>query len=215
MVEIIPSILTADPTEARQLLSKLESIFKRVQVDIVDGQFAPHRTIDPAALEEAETSAKLDFHLMTKEPTDWVERALRAGADRVIGQIELMSSQFDFVGKVAEVGLSVGLAVDLETAVERLDETILSNLDVVLVMSVKAGAGGQEFDPRALAKIKKLDALRKNDPTPFRICVDGGITPDNINLVQKAGADEITVGRRLIGGDIGSSLEDYQKALEK
>ena len=215
MVEIIPSILTADPTEARQLLLKVEGLFQRVQIDIVDGQFAPERSIDPSALEGVETSAKLDFHLMTKEPTDWVERVLRAGADRVIGQIEVMSSQIDFVGKVSEVGLSVGLAIDLETEVERLDEAIVGNLDVVLVMSVKAGAGGQEFDPRALAKIKKLDGLRKNDPTPFRICVDGGVTPDNINLVQKAGADEITVGRRLIGGDIGSSLEDYQKALEK
>jgi len=213
MVEIIPSILTADPTEARQLLSKLEGVFQRVQIDIVDGQFAPHRTIDPSALEEAETSAKLDFHLMTKDPTDWVERALRAGADRVIGQIELMSSQFDFVGKVAEVGLSVGLAVDLETAVERIDETILSNLDVVLVMSVKAGAGGQEFDPRVLEKIKKLNALRESDPTPFRICVDGGILPDNIKKLQEAGADEVTVGKRLIGGDMERSLEDYQKAL--
>ena len=213
MVEIIPSILTTDPTEARQLLSKLEGVFQRVQIDIVDGQFAPHRTIDPSALEEAETSAKLDFHLMTKEPTDWVERALRAGADRVIGQIELMSSQFDFVGKVAEVGLSVGLAIDLETAVERLDETILSNLDVVLVMSVKAGVGGQEFDPRVLEKIKKLSALREGDPTPFRICVDGGITPDNIKKVQEAGADEVTVGKMLVGGDLERSLEDYQKAL--
>src|SRR3989304_9291215 len=162
MVEIIPSILTADPTEARQLLLKVEGLFQRVQIDIVDGQFAPERSIDPSAREGVETSAKLDFHLMTKEPTDWVERVLRAGADRVIGQIEVMSSQIDFVGKVSEVGVSVGLAIDLETAVERLDEAIVGNLDVVLIMSVKAGAGGQEFDPRALAKIKKLDALRKN-----------------------------------------------------
>jgi len=213
MVEIIPSILTADPTEVRQLLSKVEGIFQRVQIDIIDGQFAPQRTIDPSALEGVETELKLEFHLMTKEPTDWVERALRAGADRIIGQIETMRSQIDFVGKVAEVGLSVGLAVDLETAIERLDETILSNLDVVLVMSVKAGAGGQEFDPRALEKIKKLDIIRKSDPTPFRICVDGGITPDNIKRVQEAGADEVSVGKRLIGGDIEKNLEYYQRVL--
>lgn len=213
MVEIIPSILTADPNEARLLLAKVEDIFERVQIDIVDGQFAPSRTIDPSAIEAVEVSAKLDFHLMTKEPKEWVERALRAGADRVIGQIELMASQFEFVGKVAEVGLSVGLAVDLETAVERLDETILSNLDVVLVMSVKAGAGGQEFDPRALEKIKKLDELKKADPTPFKICVDGGILPDNIKMVQKAGANEVTVGGRLVGGDVEASLEKYRIAL--
>lgn len=213
MVEIIPSILTADPNEARQFLAKAEGIFQRVQVDIVDGQFAPQRTIDPSALEGVETGAKLDFHLMTKEPTDWVERALRAGADRVIGQIEMMGSQIDFVGKVSEVGLSVGLAIDLETAIERLDETILSNLDVVLVMSVKAGAGGQEFDPRALEKIKKLGALRVDDPTPFRICVDGGITPEIIKRVYETGADEVSVGRRLIGDDIQKNLEEYTKAF--
>jgi ribulose-phosphate 3-epimerase len=213
MVEIIPSILTPDPNEARELLLKAEGIFQRVQIDIVDGAFAPSRTIDPSALEGVEISAKLDFHLMTKEPADWVERAVRAGADRIIGQIEAMGSQVGFVGKVAEVGLSVGLAVDLETVVERLDETILSNLDVVLIMSVKAGAGGQEFDPRALEKIKKLNVVRKDDPTPFKICVDGGILPDNIKIVQEAGADEVTVGRRLIGGDVGASLKKYQQAL--
>jgi len=213
MVELIPSILTPDPSEAKHLLSKVEGFFDRVQVDIVDGQFAPNRTIDPSALEGAETSAKIDFHLMTKEPTDWVERVLRAGADRVIGQIEMMSSQIDFVGKVSEVGLSVGLAIDLGTAVERLDETILTNLDLVLVMSVKAGVGGQEFDPIALEKIKKLVALRKGDTTPFRICVDGGITPDNVGRVMQAGADEVSVGKRLIGGDIAASVENFNKAL--
>ncbi len=213
MVELIPSILTPDPSEAKHLLSKVEGFFDRVQIDIVDGQFAPTRTIDPSALEGSETLAKLDFHLMTKEPTDWAERVLRAGADRVIGQIEMMSSQVDFVGKVSEVGLSVGLAIDLATAVERLDETILTNLDVVLVMSVKAGAGGQEFDPRAIEKIKKLVSLRKSDTTPFRICVDGGITPENAGRLVHAGADEISVGERLIGGDIAKSIESYKKAL--
>jgi ribulose-phosphate 3-epimerase len=215
MVEIIPSILTPDPSEARLLLSRVEEFFERVHIDIVDGQFEPDKTIDPSALEAVETSAKLDFHLMTKEPTDWVERALRAGADRVIGQVELMASQLDFIGKVSEVGLSVGLALDIETPVENLDETILTNLDVVLVMSVKAGAGGQEFDPRAIKKIKKLGGLRAHDPTPFRICVDGGITTDNIGRVVESGADEVTVGKRLIGGDIAANLENYKKALEK
>lgn len=212
MVEIIPSILTSDPSEARALLSKVEGLFQRVQIDIVDGQFESNRTIDPSALEDVETSAKLDFHLMTKEPTDWVERAFRAGGDRIIGQIEHMTSQRDFVGKVAEAGVSVGLAIDIDTPVSQIEPEILTSLDVVLVMSVKAGRGGQEFKVRSLKKVKELVEIKKNDPTPFRICVDGGEILSTVDDTHFVGADEIVIGRIIFEGDIAENKMKFENA---
>lgn len=212
MVEIIPAILTNDIREIEEKLTRAEGVVKRVQIDIVDGVFAANRTIDPSFLGNIEADLSLDFHLMTKEPADWVERAVRGGADRIIGQIEKMTDQVAFIGKVAEVGLSVGLAIDLGTPVSALDPTIITNLDVVLVMAVKAGSGGQKFDERALNKIKQLDELRIRDDTPFRICVDGGETEDVIDETRFAGADEVVIGSRIFEGDLGVNLEKFRKA---
>lgn len=212
MVEIIPSILTNDIREVEEKLKASEGATERVQIDIVDGIFAEARTIDPSFLEGVDTSLNLDYHLMTKEPTYWVEKAARGGADRIIGQIELLSSQIDFIGKVSEIGLSIGLAIDIGTPVLKLDPVVLTNVDVILVMSVKAGFGGQKFDERALAKIKELDGIRVRDDTPFKICVDGGITEEVISRVVKAGADEVVIGRRLFKGDLSANLERFKKA---
>lgn len=212
MVEIIPAILTLDVSEVEEKIRRAESVVKRVQIDIIDGQFAANRTIDPSALEGIETDLELDFHLMTKEPIDWVERAGRGGADRIIGQIEKMSDQLAFVGKVQEIGANVGLAIDIETPVSALDPVVLTNLDVVLVMAVPAGFGGQKFDERALNKVKQLDEIRVRDDSPFKICVDGGETEDVIDDTKLAGADEIVIGRRLFEGDLRKNLERYTKA---
>ena len=213
MVEVIPTILTTDPREAEEKIARLEGLVKKVQIDVIDGVFAQNKTIEPSAVEGIDTGLFLDFHLMTKEPADWVERAVRAGADRIIGQIEMMTDQVAFLGKVQEAGILVGLAIDLPTPVSSLEATIIDNLDVVLVMSVKAGFGGQEFDETALDKIKELNALRAKDTNPFRICVDGGVTPEIMEKLGSAGADEVAVGRRLFNGDLEENLKSYGQGL--
>ncbi len=215
MVKIIPAILSNSPSEVEELLRQADGVVDRVQIDIIDGQFVQNKTIDPAVLENFDTDLLLDFHLMTKEPVDWVERCVRAQADRIIGQIEQMSSQVDFVGKVSEIGLSVGLAIDLDTKVSALDPTILNNLDVVLVMAVSAGFGGQKFEAKVLDKIKELDEIRVRDENPFKICVDGGETPDTMDDTRIAGADEIIVGRRIFAGDLAENIDKYIKAAYK
>jgi ribulose-phosphate 3-epimerase len=215
MVEIIPAILTTDIREVEEKLARAEGLVKRVQIDISDGVFAANKTLEPSALETIETGLSLDFHLMTKEPIGWVEKAARGGADRIIAQIEMMSSQVEFVGKVSEIGLSVGLAIDLETKIEALDPLVLTNLDVVLVMAVKAGWGGQKFDPRALTKVKRLDEIRTRDASPFKICVDGGETLDVIDETHFAGADEVVIGQRIFKGDLTQNLAAFVKAAHK
>jgi ribulose-phosphate 3-epimerase len=213
MVEVIPSILTSDAREAEDKIKRLEGLVKKVQIDVIDGVFAQNRTIEPFAVEGVETNLGLDFHLMTKEPVDWVEKAVRAGGDRIIGQIEMMADQVAFLGKVQEAGVSVGLAIDISTPVSSLDATILDNLDVVLVMSVAAGFGGQDFDETVLDKIKELNVLRQKDTTPFKICVDGGVIPELIEKLAKAGADEVAIGRRLFAGELEENLKKYGQGL--
>ena len=214
MIQIIPSILTNDPKELEEKLKRCEGL-ERVQIDIVDGVFAKNKTIDPSALADLDTDLKLDFHLMVKEPVNWVEKCVRGGADRIIGQIEYMRDQVEFVGKVQEVGASIGLAVDLKTDIGKLDPVILTNLDVVLVMSVAAGFGGQKFDERALNKIKRLDEIRVRDDTPYRICDDGGITLDRIDDAQRAGVDEVAIGRSLFEGRLEDNIKKYRNAAYK
>jgi len=215
MLKIIPAILTSDIREVEEKLRRLEGQVDRVQIDIIDGVFVDNKTIDPSALENIETDLNLDFHLMTKEPIDWIERAARAGADRIIGHIEMMQSQIDFVGKVQQVGAYVGLALDLATPIEELDRVILTNLDVVLVMAVSAGFGGQKFERSVLDKIRKLDEIRVRDDTPFKICVDGGETESTIGDTYFEGADEIAIGRRIFEGDLAKNIGRFQKAAHR
>lgn len=215
MLEIIPAVLTNNPQELEKLLTQAEAQVKRVQIDIVDGQFAKNKTIDPSVLENIDTNLKLDFHLMTKNPTSWVERCIKGMADRIFGQIEMMDDQIEFVGKVQEVGAKIGLAIDIDTPISDIDSTIVNNLDAVLLMSYPAGVGGQPLDPKVLDKIKKLDAIRVPDKTLFKICVDGGITEKTIRQVCRAGADEVVVGRRIFEGDLEENLVRFKEVACK
>jgi len=212
MIKVIPSILTNDPDELKEMIAQVEGITDFVSIDIIDGKFADNKTIDPIVLSGVDTSLKLDFQLMVNEPINWVEKCASAGAERIIGHIEEMGDQVEFVGKVQEVGASIGLGIDIETPVSELDSTILTNLDAVLVMSVPAGFGGQKFDRRAIKKVKELDKIRVRDDTPYKIHVDGGVTVDNIKEIEKAGADEVSVGRMLFKGNLKENIDKFIKA---
>jgi len=215
MIKIFPSILTKDPDELKELILRVEGIVDFASIDIIDGKFAGNKTIDPQALVDLDTTLKFDFQLMVNEPINWVEKCASAGAERIVGHIEEMSDQVAFVGKVQEVGISIGLGIDLDTPVSKIDPTILTNLDTVLVMSVPAGFGGQKFDEKALKKVIELNIIRKKDDTPFKIHVDGGVTSANISEIVKAGADEVSVGRSLFEGNIKDNIDKLLKAAYK
>lgn len=212
MLEIIPAILTNDPKELEEKIRQVEELVNRVQIDIVDGVFSDNKTISLEAVANIDTNLLLDIQLMTKEPVDWVERAVRAMADRVIGHIEMMSDQMAFIAKVAETGEKVGLAIDSSTPVSALDPAVLNNLDIVLIMAVKAGFGGQDFQDPALEKVTKLLSYRTSNNCKYRICVDGGINEENIGKVRQAGADEVVIGHSLFEGDIRERLERLRRA---
>ena len=204
---IIPAILTNDPAELEAKILKLENIVQRVHIDIIDGIFTNNKTVGLDALVSIETSLGIDIHLMTKEPIDWVDRAVEAGADRIIGQIEMMFGQQAFVSHVQELGSRAGIAIDIGTDPEEINSQVLPQLDIVLVMGVKAGLQGQEFNKIALEKIKKIKKSREEFAGSFTIYVDGGVNKENINSIIKAGAEETAIGSSLFEGDIKGNLE--------
>ena len=219
-MQIIPAINTSDPTEAVDLISKLEEIIlphglplERIQIDVNDGTFENINTITPEVLTEVETKMEFDYHLMVGNPISWVERCIRGQAGRVIGHIEKMDSQLEFVEKATELGVKVGFALDINTAIDEVDESLLTSIDVVLLMSYPAGAGGKKLEERVFEKIEKLVEIKNRDSTPFKICLDGGITSDNIKKVRLAGVDEAAITKRILEGNIEENLEKFYKEM--
>lgn len=212
-MEIIPSILTNDPVELKNLIEECEGVVERVSIDIIDGRFVNNKTIDPSLLSDIETILKIDYQLMVTEPIHWVERCIRGSADRIIGHIEMMANQVEFVAKAQEVGTHIGLAVNLETPISNLDSMVLSDLDVVLVMSASVGFGGQSFNAHALEKIKELKKIRDAGNYHFRIHVDGGVNEESIYNVCEAGADEVSIGRRIFKGSLSTNIAQLTKLV--
>ena len=207
MIKIIPSILTDDPSELREMIEITERVCRRISIDIIDGVFAQNKTVDPTVFKGIDTYLKLDFQLMVKNPIKWVEKCANAGADRIIGHVEMMKDQRTFVGKVQEIGLSPGLALDLETSIEKIEPDLIDSLDVILLMSVKAGFGGQDFQEKVLSKLSKLAKIKSKENVSFKIHVDGGVNFDNIKDIKVSGADEVSVGRALFKGDLIGNID--------
>lgn len=192
MAEIVPTILTADFSDYSKKLGLLEGVVDRVQVDVIDGKFVNNKTIPLESLRGLETNLKIDLHLMVKNPEEWVNRALEILPDRIISQVEMMKDPKNFISQVVEGKVAVGVALDLETAVEGIDEEIYRMSDLVLIMSVKAGEGGQSFDPRTIGKIEKVKKILGD---LGKIGVDGGLDEVSIKLCKQAGANIFYVGK--------------------
>ncbi|OGM31139.1 hypothetical protein A2630_01565 [Candidatus Woesebacteria bacterium RIFCSPHIGHO2_01_FULL_44_10] len=214
MVDVIPSILTADPVEAQEMLLRAEKAAKRISIDIADGEFAANKTIDPTVFAQISVSADLDFQLMVKEPVNWIKKCVDSGADRVVGHVEMMNDQDEFVGELNNLGVASGLALDIDTPVEEIVPGLLGFISVIYLMSYPAGVGGQPFDSRVLDKVRELKKARENGERNYRIHVDGGINEKTVVKVAKAGADEVSVGRSLFAGDMLEKINKLKEAAK-
>ncbi len=193
MVEIVPTILTSDIEDFSHKIDLLKGIVPRVQIDVVDGKFATAKTVDLSAIRDLIDlgDLKIDLHLMVEEPLGWISRCLEIVPDRIVAQMEKMTEPLSFINEIIESGAQVGLALDLETPVENYSEDIYLLADIVVLLGVKAGTGGQGFNPMVLEKIKKM---RKILGETGKIGVDGGLNGENIKLCQKAGANIFYIG---------------------
>ena len=205
MAKIIPAILVKTPEEWQEKIQKIQSLVSRIQIDIIDNRFADNKTIDLTEIKIL-PEMKIDVQLMVEEPIFYIEKCRQTEASLVIGQVEMMKNQLEFVEKAKTGKMKAGLGLDLDTEVEKLDKEALLRADHLLLMSVKAGFSGQEFDSRALDKIKRLRSLVGEN---LEIGVDGGINETNIGSIVEAGANILYIGSALW------KMEDIHRALEK
>lgn len=189
MIEIIPTILVKSFKEVKERIRKVENYVDWVQLDIMDGRFVDNTTWNnPEDLKGFKTKTKLEAHLMIEKPEekidDWLENV-----DRVIIHYEACNNPKDLIKKAQSKDKQIGLAINPETSID-VTKPFLNDLDLVLIMTVNPGKGGQEFKDEVLSKIETLRRLWPNG----NIEVDGGINNENIKKVVEAGANLICVG---------------------
>jgi ribulose-phosphate 3-epimerase len=196
MGKIAPSILSADFTRLGEEVTAVEEAgADYIHIDVMDGHFVPNITIGPMIVEAVRriTSLPLDVHLMISNPDQYLEDFVRAGADKVTVHAEAVNHLHRSIQHIRKLGAGPGVSLNPATPLEVI-EYVLGDLDMVLVMSVNPGFGGQAFIPEVVPKIERLRKMIDGKGFDIEIEVDGGIGPDNIGIVSAAGADVFVAG---------------------
>ncbi|MBF0609105.1 MAG: ribulose-phosphate 3-epimerase [Candidatus Magnetobacterium sp. LHC-1] len=196
MVLIAPSILSADFLQLRaDILASMEAGANMFHIDVMDGSFVPNITVGPFVVQQIRraTVLPLDVHLMIESPDRYLMDFIRAGSDTITVHFEADRHLHRNVTLLKEAGCKAGVAINPATPIESLTE-ILPDVNVVVLMSVNPGFGGQEFIPRSIEKIRRLKKLINQMELKTLIEVDGGVGPKNAAEIIQAGADILVMG---------------------
>jgi len=196
MVEIVPSILSADFARlAGDIASVERGGASMLHLDVMDGRFVPNITIGLPVVESIRKATRLhlDVHLMIEEPERFVERFVQAGANSVSVHYEACRHLDGALGMIRKAGAMAGVVLNPATPVSVLED-VLDVADYVLLMSVNPGFGGQALIPYVLDKVRKLAAMRKEKRLALPIEIDGGVHRENLAEVVRAGCDWIVTG---------------------
>ena len=197
-IEIAPSILSADFSRLAGEIAEVEKAgVKIIHLDVMDGHFVPNITIGPPVVAKLRkcTGLVFDTHLMISEPEKYAPEFIKAGANHVTFHIEVAEDPFGLIDKIHALGATAGICLNPETGVEAI-EKVACACDMVLVMTVHPGFGGQKFMPEAAEKIIRIRELVGPD---IRIEVDGGISPETAGIVVSYGADTLVAGNAIFG----------------
>ena len=216
--EILPSILSADMARFGAEIERVKAGGARIiHVDVMDGHFVPNITIGPPVVKSLRRSTDLllDVHLMIEDPDRYIPDFIDAGADVITVHQEACRHLDRTLSLMRSTGTEAGVAINPATPVETLS-AVLDLVDMVLVMSVNPGFGGQQFIPYALNKLRQLDRERQERGLDFRLEVDGGITPENLQDVVRAGADWIVAGNAVFSApDPTQRVEQMQRLAQE
>ena len=205
-IQISPSILSANFSKLGDEIKRLEDAgADMVHVDVMDGHFVPNLTIGPPIIKDLKKSSSIPFdvHLMIAPVHKYIEAYANAGADIITIHPEATNDIDDSIDKIKSLKKKVGVSLNPETKVEIIEKN-LNKIDLILIMSVNPGFGGQKFMPEVLSKIKELVEIRNNKKLNFEIEIDGGINFDNAKDAVAAGANILVSGTTIFKSNNGN-----------
>ena len=211
-IQISPSILSADFSQLGNEIKRLEEGgADLIHVDVMDGHFVPNLTIGPPVIKalKKNCSIKFDVHLMISPVHKYIDAYADAGADIITFHPEATDDLSASIKKIKDLGKKVGVSLNPETKVSVI-KGYLNQVDLVLIMSVNPGFGGQKFMPEVLDKIKELKNIQKEQNIDFDIEIDGGINFENSKMAIEAGANILVSGTTIFksnNGDIKKNID--------
>ena len=211
-IQISPSILSADFSQLANEIKRLEDGgADMIHVDVMDGHFVPNLTIGPPVIKSLKkhSSILFDVHLMISPVHKYIKAYADAGADIITIHPEATNDINSSISLIKELNKKVGVSLNPETKVDIIIEH-LDKIDLVLIMSVNPGFGGQKFMPKVLSKIEELKKLRSAKDLDFDIEIDGGINFENSKMAIRAGANILVSGTTIFksnNGDIKKNIE--------
>ncbi len=212
---IAPSLLSADFTKlVEQIEACEEGNAKLLHCDIMDGHFVPNITFGPFIVKQISkiTKLPLDAHLMVTNPDNYIEAFAEAGVQYITVHQETLYHLHRTIQNIKSLGLKAGVALNPATPVYMLNE-LFDELDLILIMSVNPGFGGQQFIPNAINKIQELYQLREKYNYNYKIEVDGGVNLENIQDISNAGCDIFVAGSSIFGTENISKTVKIMDAL--
>jgi ribulose-phosphate 3-epimerase len=209
MVKIAPSILSADFSKLGEEITAVEKAgADYIHIDVMDGHFVPNITIGPLIVEAIRpiTKLPLDVHLMIENPDQYIEAFAKAGADYITVHVEACRHLHRTIQNIKSFGIKAGVVLNPATPVESIQH-IIGDIDMVLLMSVNPGFGGQKFIPEVLPKISRVKKMAEEKGLALEIEIDGGVNPETGKLCMEAGANVLVAGSAIY------NQPDYAKAI--
>ena len=214
MVQIVPSILSADFARLAEEVARVERAgIAMIHIDVMDGHFVPNLTLGPPLVKSLRKATKLDFdvHLMITDADQFAPHFIDAGANQVSVHQEACPHLDRTLRLIQERGARAGVVINPATPVGTLEE-VLDFVDHVLVMSVNPGFGNQRFLPHSLNKIRQLDRIRRERHLDFQIEIDGGVSRANIGDIVRAGCDWLVAGSAVFeSADPAATVKEMQQ----
>lgn len=223
MCELAPSIYAADYINIKEQITEIEKAkVKYLHVDIMDGHFVPNLSFGPefVSVLRNSTNMVLDVHLMISEPEGFLAEFIKAGADIITLHTEIKGSMEEMLDYIHSKGRKAGIVLKPSTQIEEVSESIWARIDVIQIMTVEPGLGGQKFIETSYEKIRKTRGkitkeVSVNPKRNIDLEVDGDITPQNLRRVMSAGANVIVAGKGLFAGNLAENLKIYRSILDE